>query len=317
MAANILTLIGSRQGRRKQVFKGIPDLDSETRFCPDLDSETYIKIEPKVYEEEVSENGFVGFDNTATRIPSTTDIGALNLWTTKATSCLIAQYKKYKAHVGQTTKMRSLREMFEMISFEMQKYGFYFSAQKCENKWRVLERKYKNLVFREKLKKPGRMRHYGHWEHRRALDEIFDEQKQHMYLDESDFPPPSGSAKIAAMMMPQLTQNGNIANNGTSTQSSIGNNNSHPESNNAYSKRTENLADQSGIIKTFLANFVDEMTKNFALAERNNERRHQEDLAMRQSELEVQKKILRMKEKKLELQKINMMAAAQNLGLNL
>ena len=237
--------------------------------------------------------------------------------------------------------MRSLREMFEMISFEMQKYGFYFSAQKCENKWRVLERKYKNLVFREKLKKPGRMRHYGHWEHRRALDEIFDEQKQLMYLDESDFPPPSGSAKIAAMMMPHLVQNGNVANNvvvnnavannavannpvannipNPSTMNNI-NNINHvppPQSSATINKRLEDLGDQSGIIKSFLGNFMDEMTKNFALAERNNERRHQEELAMRQRELDVQKKILQMKEKKLEIQRINMMSAAQNLGLNL
>lgn len=133
-----------------------------------------IKVESTLqgYVEEEHDNHFNSFESNGT-VPSTVDVGALNLWTSKATTCLISQYKKYRSMVGQSTQIRSLREMFEMISLEMQNYGFYFSPRKCENKWRVLERKYKNLIFRERLKKPGRMRHYGHWEHKRALDEIF------------------------------------------------------------------------------------------------------------------------------------------------
>ena len=202
--------------------------------------------------------------------------------------------------------------MFEIVSFEMQKFGFFFSAQKCENKWRVLERKYKNLVFRERLKKPGRMRHYGHWEHRRALDEIFNEKKRRTYLHEDDFPPPRGSAKIASMVN-NSAENGNTANNATFSQSS-NINNASPASSSEYHKRVEELIQQIGIIKSFLTKFFEEMTKNMSLAERNNERRHRERLAMRQSELEVQETFLRLKEQKLELKRAQLMAAAQHLN---
>ena len=267
-------------------------------------------MEPETYN--VAENEFVGFDQTK-RIPSTTDVGALNLWTSKATSCLIAQYKRYRVHVGQSTKIRSLREMFEMISFEMQKYGFYFSAQKCENKWRVLERKYKNLVFRERLKKPGRMRHYGHWEHRRALDEIFNEKKRHMYLDENDFPPPSASAKLA-LMSEKTIESGT---NNFPGQSANINNVSSISTSTSSNTRIDELPDQIEVMKLMLGQFIEEMTKNFDFVERSNERRHKEKMAMKQNELEVQKRLLRLKEQKLELKKSQILAAAQQLSLNM
>lgn len=269
-------------------------------IVPDLE----IKLEQNAYEQ-VAENGFPDYDPTK-RIPSTNDVGALNLWTREATSCLISQYKKYRQSVGQTTKIRSLREMFEMISFEMQKFGFYFSAQKCENKWRVLERKYNNLVFRERLKKPGKMRHYGYWEHRRALDEIFNEKKRTMYLDESDFPPPSGSAKIA--MLAKAAEEGNASNSGkTTNKDSIGN----------AQKNSVSSDSQVGAVKSLLEQFLADMKQQFAMIEKNNERRHKEEMMIRQTELEVQKRILKLKEQKLELKKSQIIAAVQKLGIDL
>ncbi|XP_012287970.1 uncharacterized protein LOC105703848 isoform X2 [Orussus abietinus] len=279
-----------------------------------LETQMEIKVEPAMqcYIEDDNENGFPGFENTNT-IPSSADVGALNLWTSKATTCLITQYKKYRSMVGQSTQIRSLREMFEMISLEMQKFGFYFSPQKCENKWRVLERKYKNLVFRERLKKPGRMRHYGHWEHKRALDEIFNEKKRHMYLDESDFPPPSGSAKFAIILpKPSDEQSNNTASNRgnddplacLATDVSAG-------------RKLDEVQDHKGPLTILFEKFLEEMTKNFALAERNKERRHKEEMSMRQSELEVQKKLLKLKEQKMELQKCQIVASAQHLHLNM
>ncbi|XP_051167145.1 uncharacterized protein LOC127285266 [Leptopilina boulardi] len=271
-------------------------------IVPDLE----IKLEQDAYDH-VAENGFLDYDHTK-RIPSTNDVGALNLWTREATSCLISQYKKYRQSVGQTTKIRSLREMFEMISFEMQKYGFYFSAQKCENKWRVLERKYNNLVFRERLKKPGRMRHYGHWEHRRALDEIFNEKKRHMYLDESDFPPPSGSAKIA--MLAKAAEAGNTGQSGKST-------NSVSDSTSTGQKTSEDTENQISAVKSLLEQFLEDMKQQFTMIEKNNERRHKEEMMIRQTELEVQKRILKLKEQKLELKKSQIVAAVQKLGIDI
>lgn len=162
------------------------------------------------YYIEKEQNGLLDFENV-NPISSNNDVPHY-LWTSKATSCLINQYKKYRSQVGQSTQIRSLREMFEMISMEMQKYGFYFSPQKCENKWRVLERKYKNLVSRERQKRPGRMRHYGQWEHKRALDEIFNEKKKYVYLEKNEDPQPSsGSAKYPLIVLKRsCDQDGNL-----------------------------------------------------------------------------------------------------------
>ncbi|XP_076232646.1 uncharacterized protein LOC143178087 [Calliopsis andreniformis] len=277
-----------------------------------VDAQMEIKVEPTLqcYAEEEHENGFSGFENNGA-IPSSADVGALNLWTSKATTCLISQYKKYRSMVGQSTQIRSLREMFEMISLEMQNYGFYFSPQKCENKWRVLERKYKNLVFRERLKKPGRMRHYGHWEHKRALDEIFNEKKRHMYLEENDFSSQASSAKYAFILPKPSNEEQNNKTEEQQTEVPL----AAPTSN--YSTNKTDELDQKGTLVALFEKFFEDLSKNFAIAERNKEKRHKEEMAMRQNELEIQKRLLKLKEQKLELQKSQIIAAAQHLHLNM
>lgn len=273
-----------------------------------------IKVEPTLqcYVEEEHENGFPGFENNGA-IPSSADVGALNLWTSKATTCLISQYKKYRSMVGQSTQIRSLREMFEMISLEMQNYGFYFSPQKCENKWRVLERKYKNLVFRERLKKPGRMRHYGHWEHKRALDEIFNEKRRHIYLEENEFPSPAGGSAKYTFILPKPSGEDQT---GTVEQQKQDDPLAAPTSN-SLAKNKSDQADSNGPFPAIFDRFLEEIAKNFANAEKNKEKRHKEEMAMRQNELEVQKRLLKLKEQKLELQKCQIIAAAQHLHLNM
>lgn len=278
-----------------------------------VDAQMEIKVEPTLqcYVEEEHENGFPGFDSNGA-IPSSADVGALNLWTSKATTCLISQYKKYRSMVGQSTQIRSLREMFEMISLEMQNYGFYFSPQKCENKWRVLERKYKNLVFRERLKKPGRMRHYGHWEHKKALDEIFNEKKSHMYLEESDLPLPTGSAKYTFILPKPMTEEQSKTTERQQQEDPL----AAPTPNSSMNNKNEE-SDQKGALAVIFEKFFDAMSKNFAIVEKNKEKRHREEMAMRQNELEIQKRLLKLKEQKLDLQKCQIIAAAQHLHLNM
>lgn len=89
-----------------------------------------------------------------------------------------------------------------MISLEMQNHGFHLSPQKCENKWRVRSSpKYKNLVFHGTGEKAGqRMRHYGQWEHKRALDEILGEKKRHVYPEAND--PPGGESAVEKSPLP-------------------------------------------------------------------------------------------------------------------
>ncbi|XP_071628725.1 uncharacterized protein [Temnothorax longispinosus] len=269
-----------------------------------------VKVEPTLqcYVEEEHENSFSSLENAST-IPSSVDVGALNLWTSKATTCLISQYKKYRSLVGQSTQIRSLREMFEMISLEMQNYGFYFSPQKCENKWRVLERKYKNLVFRERLKKPGRMRHYGQWEHKRALDEIFNEKKRHVYLEVNEQPqPPSGPAKYPLILSKPGCDQGSDSPGDRQREDPLA-----PTTN----EKDGDTLDHKQILTTLFDKFIEEMGKNFALVEKNKERRHKEKMAVRHKELELKKQLLKLKEQKMELQRCQMIAAAQNLRLNM
>lgn len=267
-----------------------------------------VKVEPTLhyYIEEGHENSFSNYE-TISALPSSVDVSALNLWTSKATTCLISQYKKYRSMVGQSTQIRSLREMFEMISLEMRNYGFYFSPQKCENKWRVLERKYKNLVFRERLKKPGRMRHYGQWEHKRALDEIFNEKKKHVYLEENNSQSTSKSAKYSLILKSSYDQSSN-------SSSYQQNKNSLTSCAMTHKKDEESLDhNQTLTIQLLIENFIKEMGKNFALVEKNKEKRHKEKMAIKQKELELKKQFLMLKEQKMELQRCQIIASAQNL----
>ncbi|XP_011334775.1 uncharacterized protein LOC105277823 [Ooceraea biroi] len=283
---------------------------SDDREQKDVRFDMEVKVEPteQCYVEEEHENGFSGFENTSV-IPSGADVGSCNLWTSKATTCLIGQYKKYRSMVGQSTQIRSLREMFEMISLEMQKYGFYFSPQKCENKWRVLERKYKNLVFRERLKKPGRMRHYGQWEHKRALDEIFNEKKRHVYLEENA--PPRESANPSLILPKSICdQIGDLPSDDHQREDPL-------TLSPTIRKRDEEMLDHKRILTTLCEKFIEEMGQHFALAERNKERRHKERMAAKQKQLELTKQLLKLKEQKMELQRCQVMAAAQNLRLNM
>lgn len=199
--------------------------------------------------------------------------------------------------------------MFEMISLEMQNYGFYFSPQKCENKWRVLERKYKNLVYRERLKKPGKMRHYGQWEHKRALDEIFNEKKKRVYLEENESQPASGSVEHSSIVPIIGCNRDSYGQQEDPLKSSLTSNTATNERNN------EETPAQQRTLTIMFEKFLEEMAKNFALAEKNKERRHKEKMVVKQKELELQSKLLKLKEQKMELQRCQVIAAARHFSL--
>lgn len=227
-----------------------------------------------------------------------------NLWTSKATTRLINQYKKHISKVGQTSRMKSLRDMFVVISLEMQKYGFNFSPQKCENKWRVLVRKYKALVHREYLKEPGKMRHYGKWEHKRALDEILNDKK-HVYLERNNSQSSSELNKYPVVLLERGCEQGNLP---------VGQQyRDFPKA--TTNEKNEETADYKKTLTILFENFAEEMKKNFAMAERNKERRHKEEMAIRQQEIELTKQLLKLKQQKVELQRCQILAAAQNLHI--
>ncbi|XP_011493829.1 PREDICTED: uncharacterized protein LOC105359052 [Ceratosolen solmsi marchali] len=263
--------------------------------------EVEIKIEyPEVHADQEVKSNYSTVDN-ANKIQPQTIVPdpAYNLWTSKATSCLINQYKKYRSMVGQTTQFRSLRDMFETISVEMEKHGFFFSPQKCENKWRVLERKYRNLVLREMMKNPGRMKHYGHWEHKRALDEIFSEKRKSVYLQESEYPPVNGSTKQCTEKTTHLS---NVElNEDPLAMASI--------------PASKNIELSKEPIVAYLDKFFIEFKNHFDTAEKNKERRHVEKMAIRENELKVQERLLKIKEQKLEIEKKKIIAMAQSVHM--
>lgn len=263
-----------------------------------------VKEEPILQCYVQEENSLQSFENI-NAIPSS-DVGALYLWNSKATTCLINQYKKYRSLVGKSPQIKSLREMFEMISLEMQNYGFCFSPQKCENKWRVLVRKYKTIAYRERLKKPGRIKHYGQWEHKRALDEIFNsEKKKHAYFEQTDSQPPNESAKCS------------LISHGCNQDS----NSHHPLkirqhgdllSSNSDATKDKDASDCKQTLTVLFEKFIEEVREGFSQAERNEERRHKEKLAMKQKELDLKRQLLKLKEQKMQLQKCQMIAAVRN-----
>lgn len=288
------------------------------KFCPITDETDEVEIKIEYPDVELDEDAaeiedYPQAENTR-KVPLQIMMNHphYNLWTSKATACLISQYKKYRHMVGQSTRFRSLRDMFETISVDMQKYGFYFSPQKCENKWRVLERKYKNLVIREMIKKPGRMKHYGHWEHKRALDEIFNENRKNVYLKESEYPTITSSTKYAIILPEAAAKSATTAQAEAQKQKS-------PQKNEAPADPlvisqsllpTDIQLSEESLEALKIANteFLNELKDVLVTAEENKERRHAEKMAMRQNELDVQKRLLKIKEQKIELKKREIIA---------
>lgn len=301
-----------------------PEIDVEEDNASDLRSNVSIEPVGSEFRSNVSIEPGTSTPNHGMVHPD----GVYNLWTTKATTCLISQYKKYRSMVGQSPMFRSLRDMFDMISVEMQKNGFYFSPQKCENKWRVLERKYKNLVIRERMKKPGRIKHYGHWEHKKAFDEIFNEKRKSVYLQESEYPPVGNSTKYA-LILPKPMNVPSQAASDTNEESRIQAEEVEqmgdlirpckPSGTFLNVRRTESLVEspKKQLPTPSLNSLIIDLKHLMAESEKNKERRHLEKMELRRKELEVQEKLLKIKEQKLELEKHKILAMAQSLKVNL
>ncbi|KAJ8916399.1 hypothetical protein NQ315_014609 [Exocentrus adspersus] len=92
---------------------------------------------------------------------------------TKLRIQLIALYKKYKPRLG-TTEVRSMKKMFQHIARDMSNiYKVTISADKVENKWKVLERTYKKV--NDNNNKTGRGRKIFDFED--DFDEIFEKKR--------------------------------------------------------------------------------------------------------------------------------------------
>lgn len=71
-------------------------------------------------------------------------------------------------------EMKSIKKMWEVIAADFFKnHNIRYSAQHCENRWRVLERNYKKYI--ENNSKTGRGRKF--FEFSKELDEIFMHKK--------------------------------------------------------------------------------------------------------------------------------------------
>lgn len=248
------------------------------------------------YVEGERENGYMNFEDVVTPPAAPVDYNNQFLWTSKATNSLISHYKKYRSMVGQTTQIRSLRDMFEMISLEMQNSGYHFSPQKCENKWRVLERKYKNLLLRERLKKPGKIKHYRHWEHKKALDEIFNEGNR---LTESNDNESPSAGDIRNTIESSVSMDNQSKDKGPCVTNNCSQVNFNEDNHNGFRK------------------LLVQFNKNLEIAELNKERRHKEKMSLRREEIEIQKRFVQLKEQQLEMQKAQMFGGAHYLNMKM
>lgn len=260
-----------------------------------------VKNEPLDISEpiELSENEdeFRGFRAVNASVASSSDQHISNMWPYKATSCLITQYKKHRF-----TKFKNLRELFELISRDMEAHGFSYNAQKCENKWRVLERRYKSVVHRERLKKPSRrMRYSEHWEHKSALDEIFVPPNipSNTQNDDQSRPSRSESAKRTLPRTYLSRENGRRKSKTASKDTIEQDEEIHPRT-----------------LRVMFEKFIFEMNNNFVQAEKSKQKRHNEKMDMREKELEVMEEYLKLKERKFELLRCQLMTAANLCSTN-
>lgn len=98
---------------------------------------------------ENNQDGIIDEDNTS------------NLWRDESIKLLISEYKEKKPLV-ETGKIKTLKKMWTKISEEMEQYGYKFTPQQIENKWKSLERSYKNMI--ENKHKTGRGRRFCPYE---------------------------------------------------------------------------------------------------------------------------------------------------------
>lgn len=99
-----------------------------------------------------------------------------NFFTRGTTLTLIDLYKKYKNKVG-TFEIKNLKKMWEVIAKDISNiYKITISANKCENRFKVLERNLKKTI--ENNNKSGRGRKI--FEFQREMEELF-EKKRNVY----------------------------------------------------------------------------------------------------------------------------------------
>ena len=84
-------------------------------------------------------------------------------------NALLDQYKLHKPKVG-TFECKSMKKLWELVAIDLSNlYKVTISAQKCENKFKVLERTYKKILDNDS--KTGRGRKV--FEFQEKMDEIF------------------------------------------------------------------------------------------------------------------------------------------------
>lgn len=76
-------------------------------------------------------------------------------WTDSATKLLIDLYPQYREKVADR-KIRSQEKMWLPLSEELNSHKYSYTADQCKNKWKALERSFKNKV--DNNKQSGRAR---------------------------------------------------------------------------------------------------------------------------------------------------------------
>ncbi|CAH1171048.1 unnamed protein product [Phaedon cochleariae] len=120
---------------------------------------------------------------------------------------LLELYKLYKKRVG-TFEVKSMKKLWEVVAREMSnQYKITISSNKCENRFKVLERTYKKVIDNNNQTGRGRMKNF---EFESEMDDIFERKKniRPAVLLSSDrtfrekCPEPSSSTMIPCISIP-------------------------------------------------------------------------------------------------------------------
>ncbi|XP_072395527.1 uncharacterized protein [Diabrotica undecimpunctata] len=96
--------------------------------------------------------GYVVINTTSTTTPVSSVVLGLGTefkWSVNQTKQIIDFYSKYRKLVG-TFQIKNVKMLWQRIAEELCKINILVTSNNCHNRWKVLERNYKNFVDDQK-----------------------------------------------------------------------------------------------------------------------------------------------------------------------
>ncbi|XP_072395528.1 uncharacterized protein [Diabrotica undecimpunctata] len=119
--------------------------------------------------------GYVVINTTSTTTPVSSVVLGLGTefkWSVNQTKQIIDFYSKYRKLVG-TFQIKNVKMLWQRIAEELCKINILVTSNNCHNRWKVLERNYKNFV--DDQKETDRSRKF--FEYQLEMEAIFGKKK--------------------------------------------------------------------------------------------------------------------------------------------